>query len=383
MTSATGAELRPPHQTLVVLQPGTFCNINCSYCYLPDRGSSLRMSNAVLRAAFDVILGSSLVRDPFVFVWHLGEPLAVPTDFYEEAFGIAAEAARRHGRQIGHAFQTNGTLLNDAWVALITRHDVRIGVSLDGPAFIHDRHRRTRRDSGTHAAVMRGIGLLRESGTGFGVISVVTDYTLDYADEFYSFFLDQGISRVALNTEEIEGGNKSSSLASGDSVTRYERFFDQILELSELHAGAVKIREIWENAARLAFGGPGPVCATNQPFRNLTVDHLGNIATFSPELLTARTAAGPAFAMGNVLTGPLDAMTGDPVFLKVSAEIAAGVELCRRTCAYWRFCGGGAPSNKFFEHGRFDVAETAACRVHKQATVRSVLRHLEHRAGLG
>ena len=29
---------------LLVLQPTPFCNINCSYCYLPDRQSTRRMT---------------------------------------------------------------------------------------------------------------------------------------------------------------------------------------------------------------------------------------------------------------------------------------------------------------------------------------------------
>jgi uncharacterized protein len=75
-------------------------------------------------------------------------------------------------------------------------------------------------------------------------------------------------------------------------------------------------------------------------------------------------------------------MLGSPAFRQVSSQIAAGVELCRTTCDYWSFCGGGSPSNKYFEQGRFNVAETRACRVHKKATVDVLLRHLEQRTGL-
>ena len=35
------AAVTPDHPTvsIVVLQPTAFCNINCSYCYLPDRNN--------------------------------------------------------------------------------------------------------------------------------------------------------------------------------------------------------------------------------------------------------------------------------------------------------------------------------------------------------
>jgi uncharacterized protein len=118
---------------------------------------------------------------------------------------------------------------------------------------------------------------------------------------------------------------------------------------------------------------------TNAPFRIFNIDHNGDVTTFCPELVTARTPSGDGFAMGNVLTDSLDQLPDNPVFQRVSAEIAAGVQLCKDTCDYWAFCGGGSPSNKFFEHGRFDVSETRTCQVHKQATVDVLLRHLERR----
>jgi uncharacterized protein len=372
------------YRTLVVLQPTTFCNINCAYCYLPDRQVRSVMDREVLRAAFETVLSSRLVKDPVVFLWHLGEPLTVPPAFYTDAFALADKAARRHGRTIRHGFQTNATLINDTWIRLLRDHQVMLGVSVDGPAFIHDRIRVTRAGAPTHARVMRGIHRLREAGIGFGAISVVTDFTLDHPEEFYDFFVTHAITDVGFNIDEVEGVNVSSSFGrDGDAISRYERFFARLLDRAEFHHGAVKIREAWTNMAALAFGAPDPVNNTNQPFRILNINSRGDVTTFCPELVTARTPDGRSLAMGNVLDdAPLEAMLDNPTFIEVAGQIAAGVQLCKDTCDYWSFCGGGSPSNKFFEHHRFDVAETRACRVHKKATVDVLLRHLEQRAGL-
>ena len=62
---------------LLVLQPTPFCNINCSYCYLPDRQSTKRMSPETLRQVFDWVFSSGLVREPFSLLWHAGEPLVI------------------------------------------------------------------------------------------------------------------------------------------------------------------------------------------------------------------------------------------------------------------------------------------------------------------
>ena len=341
------------------------------------------MSQEVLRATFDSILASSLVADPVMFLWHLGEPLAASPEFYEEAFILAAQAAGRYGRRVRHAFQTNATLVNAAWAELIKRHNISLGISVDGPAFIHDRVRITRRGSGTHAAVMRGVTRLQEAGIRIGAISVLTDFTLDYPDEFYDFFVNTGIENVAFNIDEIEGINRRSSFTSTGSVERYREFLTRVLERAEYHQGAVKIREVWANLAVLASGANNPSNSMNQAFDILNIDHLGNISSFSPELVTSHAARGKNFTMGNVLINSIEDIVENPVFQEVSSEIAAGVQLCRDTCDYWNFCGGGSPSNKFFEHGRFDVAETRSCHVHKKATVDALMHYIEMRTGGG
>ncbi len=59
--------------------------------------------------------------------------------------------------KIYYSIQTNTMLLDDAWCELIKRYPLRTGVSIDGPAFIHDAFRKTHRGGGTHARTLRGI----------------------------------------------------------------------------------------------------------------------------------------------------------------------------------------------------------------------------------
>ena len=70
---------------LLVIQPTPFCNINCSYCYLPDRQNTRKMSLETLEQTFAWVFSSGLVRQPFTLLWHAGEPMVVPAAFYEQA----------------------------------------------------------------------------------------------------------------------------------------------------------------------------------------------------------------------------------------------------------------------------------------------------------
>lgn len=71
----------------VVVQPTTWCNLDCHYCYLPLRKLKHQMSPRVAAAVADSVaqlVGSG--GPPIGIVWHGGEPLAVgPKTFYHTA----------------------------------------------------------------------------------------------------------------------------------------------------------------------------------------------------------------------------------------------------------------------------------------------------------
>lgn len=371
-------DVRPqsePHRTLVVLQASPFCNIDCRYCYLPQRSDTARMSTAVLARIFEEVLSSRLTEDPIVFLWHLGEPLSLPLPYYQNAFALCAQINTRYGRTYSHSFQTNATLINADWINLIREHRVGVGVSVDGPAFIHDRQRINRAGHGTHAAVMRGITQLQEAGIGFSAITVLTSFTLNHVDELYRFYLDHHLLDIGFNIDEIEGSNANSSFADHAAPARYRQFLTTLLEKISQDDGALKVREFWTTLKSVASARERPFNTLIEPLKMINFDHLGNFSTFCPELVAGVSAEYQDFRMGNILKGSLAAIYDNPVFQRVQREIQSGVERCEQSCAYWDLCGGGSPSNKFFETGRFDVSETLACRVHKKTVVDVLLDH--------
>jgi len=67
------------------------------------------------------------------------------------------------------------------------------------------------------------------------------------------------------------------------------------------------------------------------------------------------------------------------LFRAVSSEIRRGVEACERSCRFFRWCGGGAPANKLFETGRFDVTQTMHCRLTRQVVLEEAMAGMEAR----
>ncbi len=367
---------------LLVLQGTPFCNIDCDYCYLAERSVKARMPVATVGESVRWIFENGLGRDDLTIVWHAGEPLTLPRAWYEEAFAVAAGAAPPSWKQ-RHAFQTNGTLIDDAWCAFLAGRNLRFGVSLDGPATLHDLHRKRRDGLGSHAAAMRGVAALKRNGIPFHVICVVTAETLAHPAELIEFFAGEGITDVGLNIEEIEGIHTGSTLSGHDCRARFRAFFERAVERADQLG--ISIREV-RGILGAALNPPDkdwPGNDQNMPFVIVTVMRDGAIYTFSPELAGLEHPQLGALCLGHVGSDSLADIVDGQVFQSQWAEISAGIAACARDCAYFPLCRGGAPSNKLGELGTFAGTETMACRLGQQEVAEVVLGRILKEMGSG
>ncbi len=380
---------------LLVLQATPFCNIDCSYCYLPTRQDTRRMDLATVRAAARHLREDGLLGDRLAIVWHAGEPLVLPPVWYEAAFDVLAEELRATAGLVStQALQTNATLVDDAWCDLFLRHKVQLGVSVDGPAALHDRHRRTRRGGPTHARVLAGISRLQERGVPFHAIAVVTAATLADPAAFFDWFEAHGIHELGCNIDEAEGVNARSSLQGSAALERAHAAF-MAEGLRRHQAGRVLLREIaqaqqllaaplprwnWAGAgagARVGASPGWPANAQVQPLALVTVNANGDFGSFSPELPGQAWPAYGNFVLGNVHEGGYLQALCKPAFTRLWTDIRRGVQACASACPYFEQCGGGAPANKLYEHGHLHGTETLYCRSMLQRPFDAVLNAAE------
>ncbi len=361
---------------LVVIQPTPFCNINCRYCYLPQRSSTKRMEPETLSRILEAVFTSSLLADEITIVWHAGEPTTVPLAFYEHAYDLIEQWNTRNIR-VTTAFQTNATLITQAWCDFIKRRQVKISVSLDGPQHIHDASRVDRAGKGTFERTMRGIALLQENGINPSIILVLTAYALDYPDAIWQFCLDHRLRRLSLNVEEINGAHTRTSLTVNRDISRYKRFLQRFLELREATDNPPMVREITTSLKRIYHLTDVAFAQENTPAAILSFDYEGNVATFASELLTTSHPRYGDFLLGNVCDGTLEELLARQKLVEINAEVQRGVTKCRAGCEYFAFCGGGSPVNKLSENGTFDSRETMQCRLRIQATMDVMLAYVE------
>ncbi len=100
--------------SLVIVQPTPFCNIDCTYCYLPHRTDRKSLSIDKVGVLFERLASFPTIPERVTVVWHAGEPLVLGPKYYDEAFS-RIRAVSPATVQFDHAMQTNGILLTEEW----------------------------------------------------------------------------------------------------------------------------------------------------------------------------------------------------------------------------------------------------------------------------
>ncbi|MDP9861657.1 MULTISPECIES: cyclophane-forming radical SAM peptide maturase AmcB [Streptosporangium] len=349
----------------LVLQPTTLCNLDCVYCYLPHRRLNNEMTPEVAQAVADSAAELTDPGTPVDIVWHGGEPLALGRRKFT-ALLAPFEDLRQAGR-IHHSVQTNATLIDDKWCDLLTRYQVHVGVSIDGPAALNAR-RVDLRGRPAFDRIVRGIRRLHDYGIRFSLIAVVGAEGIDQPVALLDFLAELGPHTIGFNVEEMEGVNDQRC---GIAQDQAERFWKGVMDWRRTHSGGPALRELERLAdyLRLARSGQrGEWCRYGlDPIPTVSTD--GDVVLMSPELAGIRDDAYGDFLAGNVRSQSIAGMLDQAHRLRYVAEFMTGLSRCQMECEFFDFCRGAQACNRYFENGSFATTETDYCRLTRQALV--------------
>lgn len=179
---------------------GSDCNLNCDYCFYLEKQSLYRekpvthMDDDTLEAYVRHYIAASETQNEVAFTWQGGEPTLLGLDFYRRA--VALQAKYGAGRKISNSFQTNGVLLDDEWCAFLAENHFLVGLSLDGPAEIHNQYRVTKGGRPTHKLVMRALTLLQKHHVNYNVLVCVNRTSALQPLQVYDFLCDAGVEFI-------------------------------------------------------------------------------------------------------------------------------------------------------------------------------------------
>jgi uncharacterized protein len=324
------------------------CNIDCSYCYwfrdaaVYDKPKLMGddVLHRLLQRIEEHVAKHSLIDFPIIL--HGGEPLlwGIP-NFYRFAKGCEAITSRT-GCDIPIAVTTNGVLIDDEWLNCFEACGISVAISLDGPAHIHDIHRRTFQGTGTHAAVERAARMLVSRDIGVSALAVCNPA---YPPAQYAgFFAECGIENYDIMIPDATVDEKPASIASF-----YNGLFDYWLEANR-STPTVNIRIITDMITALLGNNAATEGVGHKPIELCTVMTDGSV-----EAHDVLRIAGDGFTHTgfNIFEHAIDEVRNEP---RWKAARDASVNLCEtcRQCKFMNACGGGYLPHRFSKQNGYD-----------------------------
>lgn len=176
----------------IIIKPTFNCNFRCSYCYLTNNVKSdtliMNYKDAENLISQIVTFCKKNSRRRLTIIWHGGEPLLWGIENYRSIFAFAAQLT--DDIRIRHCLQTNLSLINEDYIDLFKKYNVRIGFSLDGPKDINDRYRKRIDGRGTVDTIIRNLYKCRDAGLNVGAIVVASSVLKNRIPELYRFICE-------------------------------------------------------------------------------------------------------------------------------------------------------------------------------------------------
>ena len=298
--------------------------------------------------------------------FHGGEPTLIGAGRFDE---LASRATSRLGNRLAAlGIQTNATLVDDVWVDALRRHQVSVGVSLDGPPDIHDETRVDHAGRGSYDATVAGLRRLQDSGLAPSVLCVINPRVSGL--RVYRHFRSLGITRMNFLFPDISHDTKT--LFYGDcGLTPVADYLIPIFDewMREDNPG-VFIRLFW-GLLRMLLGGKGET----DMFGNLLMSYLVVETDGSIEALDALRVCESGLGRSglNVLRNDFDDLNLG--LSLVDRLVHEGIPLSAqcRICPELAICGGGYLPHRYARANGFDNP-SAWC-----ADILKLLRHMRAR----
>lgn len=341
---------------LLAKPAGPACNLACTYCfYLSrwDQAGVRGMSPGVLEAYIRDYLAAQ-PDGPVDFTWQGGEPTLLGIEFFRTALAHQRRF-RRPGQEVSNSFQTNGVLLNREWCTFLRDEGFLVGLSIDGPREIHDRHRLNLGGQGSFDRVFAGLEALVAAGTPFNTLTVVTRQSAPDAQAIYRFLRRHGNGHLQLiplveRRRSPKPHDFAGPPAAGENIpvsdetvpaADWGAFLAVVFaEWLERDVGRIFVRD-FENWLGLSMGLPSSLCTTAPTCgRSLAVEADGTVYSCDHYVY-------PEYALGRVGERPLAEMVLDPRQRAFGDDKASSLSSDCRACPWLTQCGGGCPKHRF------------------------------------
>ena len=318
------------------------CNLDCRYCYYsmkpqelyPDTKKFL-MTDEILGDYTRQYLAAMPLRCEFG--WQGGEPLLAGKDFYRKAIAFQKQFGTT-GQVVTNGMQTNGTLIDEEWCDFFRENKFLVGVSLDGPAQVHDVHRRDKAGRPTWHKAWAGLELLSKKGVEFNVLVTLNSANAPHAGNIYRYFVNRGIQYLQfIHILERKPGTDEPT----DFSCRPEQLGRWMLDVFEQWAsrdvGRVSVRFI-DDALHALIYGRASTCVHSQRCA------AAYILEWNGDLYACDHFVYKEWKVGSLRETPLVDLVTSPRVEEFAALKTDLPHACR-DCEFLSMCWGGCPKH--------------------------------------
>jgi uncharacterized protein len=333
------------------------CNLNCKYCYyFNGLDQSFKEKPAALKPlVLDKIINFLLrgIKDlnlkKMTIVFHGGEPLLLNKHLFDEYCNKLRNLLIPQLNELYLTVQTNGVLINEEWIAIFKKHNIRLGISMDGSREYHDQFRVDHNNRGSYDKLMQAVTLLKKLNYDFGVLSVI-DPSKDPELIFNHFIKDLELNGLDFLWPDFTHDNPPPYPAK-----MYGVFISKILQMWVAHGDPnVRVRFV-DSYVRMFLGKEGIIYgegANSVPAYPIFVIRSDGEISPSDELMSTE----PSTVMktgSNVEHTSLKDFFMLPIFKELDNAVSIAPGKCLQ-CCWEKVCGGGGITNRFSKNNRFN-----------------------------
>lgn len=382
---------RPMPFRQFVLKVHSRCNLACDYCYvytLADQSWRLRpmmMSKDILEATASRIAEHVHAHqlDTVQVIFHGGEPLLVGRDYLSGAVALIRDLATPDVR-VDVGLQSNGVLLDEASLRTFRSLGMRVGISLDGYAAGHDRHRRYANGRGSHADVVRALGLLSQGQ--YRTVYAGLLCTIELASDplaTYEALLEHAPPTIDFLFPHGTWSVPPPGRRPDQEDTPYADWLIAVFNRWYLASTRETRIRLFEEIIHLLLGGVSATEAVGlTPTTLVVIETDGSIE--QTDALKAAYPGAPETGL-HVLRNSFDAALRTPMIAARQLGVHALSEVCRR-CSVWRICGGGLYPHRYragagFRNPSVYCPDLLRLITHIRSRVSDDIRRLPGRSG--
>jgi len=339
-----------PRITSLLIKPASaVCNLDCEYCFYLDRDAdpyaslpARQMSLETLERLVDKFLFYSYPNS--VFAFQGGEPMLAGLKFYQKLIELQKEYGR-DGQNVSNALQTNAILVDNDWAQLFHAYHWLLGVSLDGPAEIHDLYRLNKGRQPTWKRVMESVEILQREKVDFNILCVLNNANVEKPRELYKFFKGIGVDNVQFIpiSEFFEDG---SPMPFTITPQQYGRFLCETFDLWWPDRRKMRIR-FYDNLAEALAGQRPGSCTMHETCDSYVV------VEYNGDIYPCDFFVEKEWKVGNLTFDSWPEIARRQRRFNFASKKALPRPECQ-VCEYQGICRGGCPKFRHARHRRFE-----------------------------